>query len=347
MTNNENAVGAQRKYWGFIAPMHAQLLAGVARHAEERGLEAIGAAQVYGPPFIPLAAAAAVTDRIKLATTIAIAAARSPFETAMAALDMDRLSNGRFILGLGSSVSAWTKGNFGAPDIKPLKHMRETVAAVRHIIKGAHVGLEPFEGEYFKADFQQMSPIAPPVREEIPILIAALREKMTRLGAEVGDYISGHPMWSVEWATEKMGPAIVDELAKRGRARSEVEVNLCPWVAPNPNEAEAIEDARPTIAFYAGAEQYEPFFDAHGFKQEAQACQAGVKQGDFLSITKCVPDEMVRAFVAVGEPDKVRERVEPLWEFADSFSPAVPFYNMPPDKTMFYMQQVEGIFKAE
>jgi probable F420-dependent oxidoreductase len=347
VTDNKNAVGNDRKYWGMVAPMPAPFLVEAARHAEARNLEAIGAAQVYGPPFIPLAAAAAVTERIKLVTTIAIAAARSPFETAMAALDMDRLSSGRFVLGLGSSVSAWTKGNFGAPDLKPLAHLRETVAAVRHIIKGAHVGLEPFEGEYFKADFKQMSPIDPPVRDEIPILIAALREKMTRLGAEVGDYISGHPMWSVDWATQKMGPAILDELAKHGRKRTDIEVNLCPWVLPNPNEKEALDDARPTIAFYAGAEQYEAFFEAHGFRDEARACQAGIQQGDYLSITQSVPDEMVKAFVAMGEPAKVRESVEPLWKYADSISPFPTFYNMPPEKMFYYQQQIEETFKPE
>jgi probable F420-dependent oxidoreductase len=340
-----NAVGSERKYWDMIAPMPAAFLVQLAKQAEARGLEAIGAPQVYGPPFIPLAAAATVTEKIKLISTIAIAAARSPFETAMAARDMDLLSNGRFVLGLGSSISSWTEGNFGAPEIKPLAHLRETVAAVRHIIKGAHLGLEPFEGEYFKADFKEMSAISPPVRDEIPILIAALREKMTRLAAEIGDLISGHPMWSVEWATEQMGPAILDELAKHGRERTDIEVNLCPWIAPNPDEKEAIDDSRATIAFYAGAAQYQPFFSEHGFLKEAQACQAGVQQGDYLSATQSVPDEMVTAFVAVGEPAKVLERVEPMWKVADSLTPAIPFYNMPPEKMMYYQQQVIETFK--
>ena len=76
-----------------------------------------------------------------------IAAVRSPFETAMAAIDMDRLSNGRFVLGLGPRVHAWTSGIFGAPHYKPVSHLRETVAAIRHIVAGAHQDLAPFRDD--------------------------------------------------------------------------------------------------------------------------------------------------------------------------------------------------------
>lgn len=107
------------KFWGVVAPMPAPVVTMQAKMAEDAGLEGLFAPQVYGPPFIPLAAAAAVTQRVRLASGIAIAFVRSPFETAMAAMDMDRLSNGRFTLGLGTSVQAWTDGFFGAEYGKP------------------------------------------------------------------------------------------------------------------------------------------------------------------------------------------------------------------------------------
>ncbi len=337
---SKNAVGEDRRYWGLVPVVEASLIGMIAKQAEEQGMEGLFAPQVYGPPFIPLAAAATVTQSIKLATGIAIAAARSPTETAMAALDMDRISNGRFILGLGTSVSAWTSGVFGSPPIKPLTHLRETVAAVRHIVANAHTHLEPFEGEYFSADFAEISQGQPPVRENIPIWIAALREKLTRLAVEIGDGVIGHPMWSVEWATDTMAPVILDQLEKSGRDRKDIDVNIWPWVAPNPNEKEALDDARPTIAFYAGIKQYESFFDAHGYKKEAQACQAGVQRGDFMSVADQVPDEMVRSFVAIGDLDKVRERLEPLWGIADSMCIVPPIYALSPEKQMYYSEQI-------
>lgn len=337
---SKNAVGEDRRYWGLVPVLEASMIGAIAKEAEDQGMEGLFAPQVYGPPFIPLAAAATVTRSIKLATGIAIAAARSPTETAMAALDMDRLSDGRFILGLGTSVSAWTTGVFGSPPIKPLTHLRETVAAVRHIVANAHTHLEPFNGEYFSADFAEISQSAPPVRESIPIWIASLREKLTRLAVEIGDGIIGHPMWSVEWATETMAPVILDQLKLSGRDRKDIEVNIWPWVAPNPDEKEGLDDARPTIAFYAGIRQYESFFDAHGFEKEAQACQAGVQRGDFMSVVNEVPDEMVRCFVAIGDLDTVRERLEPLWKIADSMCIVPPIYALTPEKQMYYAGQI-------
>jgi probable F420-dependent oxidoreductase len=333
-----------RKYWGFVRAMPASILVAFAKQAEERGMQGLFAPQVYGPPFLPLATAAAATDRIELASGVAIASARSPFETAMAALDLDRISGGRFILGLGASVLSWSRGIFGAPEHKPLAHLRETVAAVRHIVSGAHRKLEPFRGEYYQADFREFQPADPPVRERIPIWIAALRGPLTRLAAEIGDGVIGHPMWSIEWAVEKMAPEIEKGLARSGRRREQIEVNLWPWAAPNPNESEAIEDARATMAFYGGVQQYESFFEAHGFLDVAKRLQEGVQRGDYQSVTHLVPDEMVRAFVAVGEPDKVRERIEPLWSVADSLCIMPPVYALPPEKILYYMGTIAETF---
>jgi probable F420-dependent oxidoreductase len=320
----------------------------MARQAEARGLHGCFAAQVMGPPFLPLATAAAVTQRLELASGIAIAAARSPFETAMAAIDLDRISGGRFTLGLGASVHSWTRGVFGAPEHKPVSHLRETVEAVRHIVRGAHLGLEPFEGEYYQADFRELAPTAPPLRDSIPIWIAALRAPMVRLAGRVGDGLIGHPMWSIEWAVDQMQSELEAGLAQAGRKRDDIEVNIWPWAAPNPNEAEAIEDSRPTMAFYAGVAQYESFFEAHGFLDVARALQAGVQSGgDYRSVAHLVPDEMVRAFVAVGEPEKVRERIGRLHGVADSLCIVPPVYALAPEKVLYYAGMIAETFPAQ
>jgi probable F420-dependent oxidoreductase len=332
--------------WSVLQALPAPIIVALAKQAEDQGIHGVFAPQVYGPPFLPLAVAAGVTDRLQLASGIAIAAARSPFETAMAAIDMDRISGGRFTLGLGASVLAWSHGVYGAPVHKPLAFLRETVQAVRHIVKGAHTGLTPFEGEYYKADFKELSPTEPPLREEIPIWIAALRAPMVRMAAEIADGMIGHPMWSIEWAVEEMAPELNAALAKAGRSRDEIEVNIWPWVAPNPNEAEAIEDSRATIAFYAGVKQYESFFEAHGYLDVARKLHEGVGRGDYKSVAHLVPDEMVRTFVAVGEPEKVRERVSKLDSIADSICIIPPAYALTPEKIMFYAGMIAETFKA-
>ena len=104
MSNKANAVGEARKYWGVIPVMPGQQLMETARQMEQLGYTGTFSYQVFGPPFIPNAVAAAATTRLQVASGIAIAGVRSPFETAMAAMDLDRISEGRFILGLGSSL---------------------------------------------------------------------------------------------------------------------------------------------------------------------------------------------------------------------------------------------------
>lgn len=333
-----------RRYWGFVNAQPAPLLAMMARQAEAQGLAGVFAAQVYGPPFVPLAAAAMATDRIQLASGIAIAAARSPFETAMAAIDLDRISGGRFVLGLGASVLSWTRDVFGAPEHRPLAHLRETVAAVRHVIDGAHRGLEPFAGKWYRAGFRELQPTPPPLREAIPIWLAALRGPAVRLAAEIADGVMGHPMWSVDWAVERIQPDLSAGLARAGRRREDVDLNLWLWVAPNEDEAEAIEDARATIAFYAGVEQYESFFEAHGFGAEARRLQAAVKRRQALSAGKLVPDEMVRTFAICGRRDEVRARVERAWQVADSMCLVPPAYALAPEKLLFYGQAIAELF---
>jgi probable F420-dependent oxidoreductase len=332
--------GESRRYWGLVMPLPAPVIAMFAQQAEARGLEGVFAPQVLGPPWAPLAVAAAHSERIKIASGIAIAAARSPFETAMAAVDMDRISQGRFVLGLGASIHAWTCGIFGAPEHKPLTHLRETVAAVRHIIRGAHKGLEPFEGQYYRADFAALQPTDPPVREEIPIWVAALRGPAVRLAAEVAEGIMGHPIWSLDWAVERIQPDIAKGLERAGRRREDVELNLWFWCAPNTDEAEAIEDARATVAFYASAEQYESFFAAHGFRDEARRVQEIARQRDLIGRRDLVTDDMVRTFVLCGKPDSVRERVERAWDVADSMVLFPPAYGLPPEKMLHYQEEI-------
>ena len=127
-----NAVGEERRYWGMIPVVEASLIGMLAKQSEEQGMEGLFAPQVYGPPFIPLAAAATMTNSIKLATGIAIAAARSPTETAMAAIDMDRISNGRFILGPMSFNECQKKGfDSCVPRFLDISRRRQLLRAIR------------------------------------------------------------------------------------------------------------------------------------------------------------------------------------------------------------------------
>jgi probable F420-dependent oxidoreductase len=336
---------AKQKYWGTVVPLPAPMLTAQAQQLEALGLEGLFAPQVYGPPFVPLAAAAAVTSRVRLATGIALAFARSPFETAVAAMDVDRISGGRFTLGLGTSVRAWSGGAFGMPYGKPVEHMREVVEIVRMVNAKAHTGeLTRYDGRYHTLDFSEFNPVGAPLRTNIPIWIAALRTPLVRLAAEIADGVIGHPIWSIEWATTKVQDDLKTGLANGGKQRSDIEFNMWLWVAPNADRKQAIEDARGTVAFYGGIEQYEPYFAAHGFAAEARALQEGVKRGDYLGVKHLVTDDMAQTFVVCGTPDEVRERIAPIWEHADSACLNPPSYGLDPGAMLRYGATIAEIF---
>ncbi len=335
----------KRKYWGVVSPMPGAFLTQQAQQLEAIGMEGLFAPQVYGPPFIPLAAAAAVTQRVKLATGIALAFSRSPFETAVAAMDLDAISGGRFVLGLGTSVRAWSEGFFGMPYDRPLGRLREVIDIVRTVVAKSHTGeLREYKGRFYNLNFSDFQPLRQPVRTEIPVWVAALRGSLVRLGAEVADGVIGHPIWSVKWATTKIPDDLKAGLAKAGRKREDVHVNVWQWVAPNPDPKEAINDARATVAFYAGAEQYEEYFAAHGFRAEAKMCQEAVKRSDFASVAHKIPDEMAQTFVVCGTLDDVRKKLEPIWEIADSVCYVPPTYTLDPAKLLTYGAAIAQTF---
>ncbi len=337
----------KRRYWGIISALPAPVLAMQAKMQEDAGLEGLFAPQVYGPPFVPLAAAATVTTRVKLASGIALAFVRSPFETALAAMDIDRISGGRFVLGLGASVRSWSEGFFGMPYGKPLAQMREVVEIIRMVNMDCHTGqLKGYEGKYHRHDFSELQPPAPPVRTDIPIWIAALRGPLISVAAEIADGVIGHPIWSIDWLTRSVPEPLASGLKRGGKQRSDIELNSWLFVAISSDKAEAINDARPTVAFYAGISQYEEYFAAHGFREEARRLQEAVQRGDYLGAAHLVPDQMAETFVVCGAPDEVRKKIEPSWEIVDSLTLVPPAYGLRPDKLMSYAGAIASTFYA-
>ncbi len=335
----------RKRFWGVVSPqLPAAVLAALGRQLESQGVEGVFAPQVYGPGFAPLAAVASSTSRLRLATGVALAFVRSPFETAMAAIDLDRMSGGRFVLGLGPSIRSWSEGFFASAYGKPLAHLREVVEVVRLVVAGAHRGeLGRYEGTYYRFDWSELQPTQPPFRERIPIWIGALRLPLVRLAAEVGDGLIGHPLWSYRWLEEEVVPNLDAALAQAGRGRENFHVNAWVWVAPTRDVRQALDDCRPTLAFYGGMKQYEPYFEAHGFGEVARKLQEGIQRGAYLSVVEEVPDEMVRELVLVGEEDEVRAALERYFAFADSVTPVPPAYGMPQDRLAAYIGAVGRI----
>jgi probable F420-dependent oxidoreductase len=313
-----------RHYWQVVMAAPPEALTRTVCEAEDAGLEGIWCPQLHSPPFVTLAAAAMVTKRILLGTGIALAFTRSPVETALNALDLDTISGGRTVLGLGTSIRTFNEDVHGVVYGKPVAHLREVTQMVRAITTEGHTGkLGKIDGKYHKLDLSALR-TAKPMRERIPIWLPALFESTVRLAAEVGDGLIGHPVWSAEWISNEVSRNLNEALAKSGRKRADLKINLWIYTAINKDRQRAIDDARGTVAFYAQIAQYEKYFSAHGFGDQARAIQAAAARKDFNAMRKAVPDEMVSTFALVGTPEEGRERIEEFWKVADSITLTPP-----------------------
>lgn len=332
-----------RQYWAHLLPGYE--FNDRVRFLEDRGAAGIEVSQAYGPPFVHLAAAASITERLGLASGITMGLTRSPFETAMATIDLDRICNGRSVLGLGTGPEHFTAGYFGMPYDKPVSRLREVIQILRHVEDGARTGtMEPWNGKMYQLKFDAYAPTLPPHRERVPVRVAALRGAMCELAGELADGLIGHPIWSKEWALNQAMESLAIGAARSGRDPADIHLHSWITVSVDRDRRAAIDAAKSQVAYYAGFAQYEPYFEAHGFGPEARKLQEAAKSMEPPQAAAMVPDEMVKTFVACGTPDDVMEWIEPLWHRANSMLVYNPYWGLTPEQVAYKRDLMDEMF---
>ncbi len=304
-----------------------------------RDAEAAGMARVWNPelhrsPFVPLAAAAAATSSIPLATGIALAFVRSPLSLALTALDMDELCGGRFALGLGTGVRRlnenWHNATFG----KPVAHLDETVKILR-LVWAEAAGKAPlvFDGQWeslrlagFERPFHQQ-------RNTIPVFVAAVGPMLTRFAGRVGDGWVAHELGSPQYLRHQVLPQLERGLQQSGRQRSQLRVTASACCVIHPDLAEARRRAAGLVAFYASVRSYTDFFAWHGFRTQALQVQDAFRRGDMDAMIAAVSDDMVDELTVCGPPDRVRRRLAGYEGLADEVKLTPPTHFVTPEVT--------------
>ena len=269
-------MGAHR-YWVMLAPSRsATETAAAARRAEELGLEGVFSIQLASNPFVPLAAAAVSTHSLRLGTGIALAFTRSPLETAFTALDLDHLSEGRFTLGLGSSVRWWHEALYGADYDPPVARLAEATRIIKLVVSGQARTHGRFDGDFWQLDLSRLGPQGAVATR--PAGVGGGAAHPAGEGGRRGGRRPHRPSVVVAGvgAASRSRARSPTALARSGRERSAVEVNLWHVVAPNPDRAESVHDAKRHVAGYASIAQYESYYAAHGFGAEARRLQEAV-----------------------------------------------------------------------
>ena len=187
-------------------------VAELARKAEVYGFDCFWVNETKHDPFIQLALAATSTAKVELGTSIALAFTRSPTTLAYTAWDLQSVSKGRLILGLGSQVKGHIERRFGMKWEAPAHKMKEVILALRSIWGSWQAGTKlDFRGRFFRLDlmtpFFNPGPIDHPA---IPVYVAAVNREMCRVAGEVADGLHVHPLHTVRYLREVIHPALLE-----------------------------------------------------------------------------------------------------------------------------------------
>jgi len=326
----ELKLGLNTGYWAGGPPPGAQ--AAVAE-AERLGFDSIWTAEAYGSDCLtPLAWWGAATERIKLGTAIVQMSARQPAATAMAAMTMDHLSGGRFILGLGVSGPQVVEGWYGMPFAKPLARTREYIAILRDIwacegrleAPGPHYPLPLPDGTGLGKPLKSS---IHPLREHIPIYLGAEGPKNIALCAELCD----------GWLAMLFSPSVYDELyrpsleegfarraggAQSGRSAEDFEVcATVPLIVTDDLEA-AADALRPFYALYFGGMGAKGTnFHANvpirmGYEKEVAEIQELYLGGKKDAAGAKIPRKLIEELSLIGTREKIRDDLEKWRESA-------------------------------
>jgi F420-dependent oxidoreductase-like protein len=311
-------LGLHVGYWGLGLTADEQLK--LVREAESVGFDSVWAAEAYGSDTATvLAWLAANTEKIKIGSAIFQMPGRSPAMTAMTAATLDNLSNGRMILGLGSSGPQVAEGWHGQRFAKQLARTREYVEILRKAL--ARERLE-YDGEIYELPLpdgpgKALKLMIAPVQERIPIYIAAIGPKNTQLTGEFAD----------GWMPTFFSPEHVGEfreLLEEGAARAQngKQIDDSFDIAPNvslciSDDLDAARDVmRPMLALYVGGmgSREKNFYNAlvrrYGFEEAAEEVQDLYLSGKKDEAAAALPAELIDKTALVGPVDRVKERLE-------------------------------------
>src|SRR5579884_3832117 len=285
-----------------------------ARLAEALGYDGIVTEETKHDPFVVCALAAQATARIGLATTVAIAFPRSPTVTAMTAWTLQKLSRGRFTLGLGSQVKGHIERRFGVKWSAPGPWLREYVGAVRAVWQCWQNGTRlDFRGERYRLNL--MVPLFAPGPIEhypIPVHLAAVNPYMCRVAGEVADGIRAHPVATPAYIRDIMLPAAREGAAKAGRGSAGFALCVKPLVATAADRAgldERIRDVRARIAFYASTPAYLAAFETQGYGEVARRLQEYSRAQRWDEMPAFIGDDMLETYATVGIYDEIAAKL--------------------------------------
>ncbi|MEU8132018.1 LLM class flavin-dependent oxidoreductase [Streptodolium elevatio] len=298
--------------------------------AEDAGAKVLWVPELHRSATIAAAAIAEATDTAHIGTGIALAFARSPTTTALEALDLDELTDGRFILGLGSGVRRLNEDWHGVDFEHPVRRLAETVACIRAFTEQCTTG-EPIHagGDLARLRIRGYQRPFPVRRPRIPVYLAGVGPAMTRCAARVGDGWISHELCSPAYLKDRLLPRVDEGLRQSGRERADFDVVVSACCSIDRDRDTARGRAAGLVGFYASVRTYADLFDFHGLGAEQAAVVDRFRAGAGADgLAGAVPARMTDALTLTGPLAEVRDRVLAYEGLADTVKLTPPTHGL-------------------
>ena len=256
-----------------------------ARLAEANGFDSVWATEFFHQNgLVRMTALATATERVKIGSAIVNSFTRTPVLAASGIMDIDEISNGRAILGLGTGTRSMNSKWYSIPfDAPPAPRMEEVVNVIRAAMAAKDGGGLKFEGEHYNISIPHyFRPNAP--RQRIPIYVAAVNRGMIRCAARVADGLVGHPVYTRQYIKDVVLPELEGS-----------QCQLAPYVICSISDDVELarSEARAQIGFYYTTAMYHTILDASGWRAQGEEIAAAFRKGDMKAMTEAVTDEMI------------------------------------------------------
>ncbi|HEY5679094.1 MAG TPA: LLM class flavin-dependent oxidoreductase [Pseudomonadales bacterium] len=287
-----------------------QQMVDLACQAEQAGVDSIYLTEAWRSGFVGLAAIAAATDRVEIGPYILNAYARSVWVTAMSAVDLDELSGGRLVLGVGSGNKHINEDWQGIPQARPIRKMDEYVTLLRKAVSTRLGETLEWEGELHRMNWP---PAVAPLRSTIPVYLAALYPQMIGVAGRVADGLALGALLSADYIGQELKPRFGKAAADADRDPDSLGIYFAPFVSVG-EEAEAARNAARAAICHLYSPLPHPYYDhvlrEQGFAEAADACAAHVPEGRLEHAMEAISDEMLDTVAVAGTAAQCRAALD-------------------------------------
>jgi probable F420-dependent oxidoreductase len=323
-----NAFGSGR------GPQRFAAMTELAREAEASGCAAIWTSELYSrSATVPMAAIATATDRVLIGSNIAYGVGRSPLIWAAEARDLDELSDGRLILGLGNGTPSMMANWHGVNGDAPAARMAELITVLRRLWR-LHDGPVHHDGHFYTVHVTPGTDMAPPLRTHLPIWIAGVNPLMVRTAGRHADGLIGHPMFTTDYVEQVVRPELAAGALAAGRPVDQISVMGIKMCSVDDDEEIARRRAAFAIGQYAASRVYDRLFALHGWSAAQDRIRQAARDRDAATLVAAVPDKAIDAIAVVSTPKDFAGRLLAASQGFDHVDAITPPWGLSDEQTL-------------